>query len=224
MYNENGIRTKIDILGLSPLDILVVGATGSGKSSTINCLLGYEVAIVGEGVNPQTSRIEHYKIKDILRFWDTPGIGDSTIKDEEYLNLIKEKVYAKVRTTSSRIVNLIDMVLIIINGSSRDLSSIFKIIDYLSSHISSSRIIFGINYIDCAMSGKYWNYDKNFPEQKLLNFIFEKEKSLIDRLKDHIGINDDSLVSYSAKYGYNINGLIDIIIKNFPQFPRCTLK
>lgn len=224
MHNENAIRTKIDILGLSPLDILVVGATGSGKSSTINCLLDSEVAIVGEGVNPQTSCIEHYKIKELIRLWDTPGIGDSVIKDDEYLNSIKEKIYAKVRTSSSRIVNLIDMILIIINGSSRDLSSIFKIIDCINNHISSSRVIFGINYIDCAMSGRYWNYNDNIPEQKLIDFIYEKEISIIDRLKEYIGINQESIVSYSAKYDYNINGLIDLIIKNFPQFPRHTFK
>ena len=39
-------------------NIMLVGATGSGKSATINALFNMEVAKVGVGVDPETAGIE----------------------------------------------------------------------------------------------------------------------------------------------------------------------
>jgi len=42
---------------LTPLDILLVGGTGTGKSSTLNALFGSTVAKIGDGVDPETQYI-----------------------------------------------------------------------------------------------------------------------------------------------------------------------
>lgn len=41
------------------INIMITGATGCGKSSTINALFDTEVAKVGVGVDPETMEIEN---------------------------------------------------------------------------------------------------------------------------------------------------------------------
>lgn len=54
-YRFDDLRQKIrDADLLRPLDVLLVGATGAGKSSTLNAVFGMEVAKVGDGVEPET--------------------------------------------------------------------------------------------------------------------------------------------------------------------------
>ena len=45
------------------LNIMITGATGSGKSSTINAMFRQEVAKVGVGVDPETMDITKYTRK-----------------------------------------------------------------------------------------------------------------------------------------------------------------
>ena len=57
------------------INIMITGATGCGKSSTINALFDTEVAKVGVGVDPETMEIEKYELDNLI-LWDTPGLGD----------------------------------------------------------------------------------------------------------------------------------------------------
>ena len=54
------------------INIMITGATGCGKSSTINALFDTEVAKVGVGVDPETMEIEKYELDNLI-LWDTPG-------------------------------------------------------------------------------------------------------------------------------------------------------
>ncbi len=77
-------------------NIMLVGATGCGKSSTINALFScnrqeeyVEAAKVGSRADPETRDIERYRIGNLI-LWDTPGLGDGTKIDAHHREVIME--------------------------------------------------------------------------------------------------------------------------------------
>ncbi|MEM9543922.1 MAG: GTPase family protein [Cyanobacteria bacterium P01_E01_bin.42] len=65
----------VEKIEVKPLNILLVGRTGAGKSSTINTLFDRDLAEVD--ILPSTDRIQNYRWQvpggDSLVLWDTPG-------------------------------------------------------------------------------------------------------------------------------------------------------
>jgi predicted GTPase len=215
-YRIDDIQRKIDYIGVQPLDVMVTGVTGAGKSTTLNTFFQKYVAKVGDGVDPETMELDAYSLNDYLRLWDTPGLGDGVDKDEIHKKKIIE-LLNKTYTDDGREYGFIDMVLVIIEGANRDMGTTYKILnDVIVPNISKYRILVLINQADMAMKGRHWDYKLNKPDDVLLEFLDKQVSSIKERVKEATGVQILKPVYYSAEYGYNVEKVFDFIIENMP--------
>lgn len=229
MSNQQGIRytRTIQLQStlnqkrlLTPLDVALVGATGVGKSSTLNALFGLDVAEVGQGSQPQTQVVADYRVGQSLRLYDTAGFGDGKMADERHaknlITLLKDTCTAKQKSYF-----LVDLVLVILDGGSRDLGTSYKLLtDVILPNIEPNRVLIAINKADMAMSGRYWDIHKNKPQSKLVEFLDEKVSSTKQRIKEATGLIIPTPIYYSADCDYNIDKLFEFFINNLPDGRR----
>lgn len=178
--NESDTSTKQEMLKKlrkfcnTQTNIMLVGATGCGKSSTINALFNcnnveeettenIEIAKVGSKCDPETKDIEKYTIGNLI-LWDTPGLGDGTEIDEHHKEVITELLREEDKDGNA----LIDLVLVILDGSTRDLGTSYKILNEViipELGEDTDRILVALNQADIAMkTGRHWNYEANEPD------------------------------------------------------------
>lgn len=209
------------------INLMITGATGCGKSSTINALFDTDVAKVGIGVDPETMEITKYELDNLI-LWDSPGLGDSEEADNRHAKNIIKKL--NERDDNGNL--LIDLVLVILDGSTRDMGTTYKLINSVIipnlGENKENRILIAINQADVAMKGRYWNYEKNNPEPPLLKFLEEKVISVKNRIKEDTGV-DVMPIYYSAGFKeegmeqcrpYNLAKLLYYIIKFTPKEKR----
>lgn len=209
------------------VNIMITGATGCGKSSTINALFDMEVAKVGVGVDPETMDIEKYELNN-LTLWDTPGLGDGKEADNRHAKNIIKKL-AEVDENGDA---LIDLVLVILDGGTRDLGTSYELINSVIipnlGEDKKNRILVAINQADVAMKGRYWDYEKNEPMDKLKEFLDNKVVSVKNRIKEATGV-DIEPIYYSAGFKeegeeqsrpYNLSKLLYYIVKATPSEKR----
>jgi len=207
---------------LIPLDLALVGATGVGKSTTINCLFGSNAATVGNGVEPETKVISSYNVSKYFRIHDTAGLGDGRYEDNIYAKDLSLLLSKKVKISDSDTwFGFIDMVLVILDGGTRDLGTTFKLLDnVILNCIEPDRVIVAINQADQAMKGRHWDYARNKPDVDLLSFLEEKSRSVQRRILDSTGLFIKPPVFYSAYHEYNITTLQKQVLSQIPNSRR----
>ena len=225
--DKNKMLKNVMRLKNQKMNIMITGATGCGTSSTINAMFNTEVAKVGVGVDPETMEIRKYEL-DNLVLWDTPGLGDGKEADNRHAKNIIDKLLEVDENGNA----LIDLVLVILDGGSRDLGTSYQLINNVIipnlGKGKENRILVAINQADTAMKGHNWDYDKNEPNQKLVNFLEKKVRSVRDRVYEatHVTIEP---IYYSAGYKdeegeqsrpYNLSKLLYYIVKATPSEKR----
>lgn len=223
MYNNyriDDIKYKLSIARFRPLDVMVTGVTGAGKSTTLNSLFEKEVAKVGTGVEPETMGLDSYELSDMIRFWDTPGLGDGVEKDKVHGKKLVDLLY-KPYQLESNTYGLIDIVLVIIEGANRDMGTTYKLLnEIIVPNFQKERILVAVNQCDVAMKGRHWNHKMNKPEANLYDYLEDQATSIQRRVKEATGVSIMKPIYYSAEYGYNVNKLLDFLIDNIPKSRR----
>lgn len=209
------------------INLMITGATGCGKSSTINALFNTEMAKVGVGVDPETMEITKYELNNLV-LWDSPGLGDGKEADNRHAKNIIKKLNERDKDGNL----LIDLVLVILDGSTRDLGTSYELINQVIvpnlGKDKEKRILVAINQADMAMKGRYWDCENNKPEPQLVKFLEEKVDSVRKRIKEGTGI-DTEPIYYCAGFKeegveqnppYNLSKLLYYIVKYTPKEKR----
>lgn len=212
------------------VNILLTGATGAGKSSTINALFNMEVAKVGVGVDPETDVISKYELDNLI-IWDTPGVGDGIEADAKYNKMIVKKMSEMDEHGEP----LIDLVLVVLDASSKDLGASYNLINNVLipclGKDKDGRILIGLNQADVAMKGMHWDAKENKPDDILLDFLKKKAASVKRRIFDATGLSIRPIY-YSAGYKeegkeqskpYNLTKLLYYIVKSVPSEKRLAI-
>lgn len=217
------------------INVLLIGGTGVGKSSTINALFqGYgdglkTPAKVGQTSNPETMDVTPYEL-DNLVIWDAPGLGDSTKKDQEHRRKIEDTLQKKDPNGQP----LIDLIFLVLDASSKDFSSAYTLIKDVvlpNLHKDDSKcLLIGINQADMALKGNYWNKAESQPEPKLIGRLEEQVQTVKARIKADTGL-DVEPIYYSAGYKdddmaqrpYNLQKLLSFILERLPEKKRAAI-
>lgn len=211
----------------SQINILITGAAGCGKTSTINALFNTEAAKIETSTEPETMNITKYEFEN-LTLWET-GLGDGLEADIRHGAAIKELLTKKDENGEL----LIDIVLMILDGSSKDMEASYEFIRTIIAPClqDNTRLIIGINRADQALKGLYWNNETHKPEAKLMRFLMKNEKTVGKRIKKAAGITVKP-VSCAAGFkeegepqvpSYNLSKLLLYIIDSIPEQKRLNI-
>lgn len=209
------------------VNLLIVGETGVGKSSTIQALFDIGVEVGGD-MKPTTMGILKYH-KENLTIYDSPGLGEE--KDEEHkrkiLNLLEEK--------DSEGKMLIDLVLVLLDFSHRDFGTAYKFINEVIPQElkQEERVIVALNKCDKVDIGE-WNREENKPDTEMKEYLDGQIKVVQERIEQGGDFKlGDSIVYYSAgkhnakgertREPYNIAKLFYYILQHIPTQKRVAL-
>ena len=172
--------------------------------------------------------IARYDLDNIVLF-DSPGLGDGKEADRRHAKGITDKL----QETDSAGNLLIDLVLVILDGGSRDLGTSYELIEKViipNLGENTDRLLIAINQADMAMKGRHWNHEKNQPEPPLIQFLDEKVASTKRRIREATGVNVD-VICYAAgykdgdsqQYPWNLSKLLAYIIQHTKEEKRAVI-
>ena len=195
MFEKLGSTAKKDVLSAflplrliatKKVNILIVGASGSGKSETINALLKDakitdQQAIAKKGSDSVTMDITSFTI-GTCTVYDSPGLGDLPDKEPAHIKKIKEKVL-EIDKDGNR---LIDLIIVVLNGANLRDKKVWPILinEILIPNMENpNNLIVAINKVDQYDDGYHWDTKNNKPTQELRQDIKNEMKTVQKHIK-----------------------------------------
>ncbi len=199
------ISKEIIEADLTP-QIVLIGKTGVGKSSTINKLFNPQPNLPVDHVEPATMNIEVLTLslgeRGKLIIVDSPGLGVS--EDADRRNMA---AYREILAES-------DVAVWIIKGDDRTLGIDQSFISQVLPEKLRSRLVIGINQIDKIEPAK-WSEEFNLPSRAQEDSIQRKEEIVLKSFKSE-GVEPVAVVSYSALRNYHLTKLFRTIVDACP--------
>ena len=190
----------------------VFGKTGVGKSSLCNALFGSEVCPISD-VEACTRNTADVLIQmgngAGITLVDVPGVGESTVRDEEYAAL-----YAKLLPE-------LDLVLWLIKADDRAMASdenFYK--NIVKSHIQEGKpFFFVLNQVDKIEPFREWDEENHEPGPRQLQNITRKIKDVAN----NFDIAPSRVIPVSANEQYNLTTLVDEFVRALPASKQITV-
>jgi small GTP-binding protein len=193
LAESDAIRWNMDDKTAYCIQIMFIGKTGYGKSTTLNKICGHKYFETND-VESCTKELFscEYKISDSKEHYfslcDLPGIGESNKADKPYINWYDDMLKKSA------------CVVYVLRVDQRDFSVDEELINNIvkNSKKISAKLVIGLNFAD-----KIEPVSRNSP------FSPSKEQKMnLDRKADAVsnlfGIETARIVYYSATDGYNI--------------------
>lgn len=187
------------------LQVIFIGKTGYGKSTTINKIIGHNIFETDDikSCTKDLYSIE-YKLKQSDPYYfsigDLPGVGEAIEADKKYIKWYQdflEKTHA---------------VVYLVRADQRDFSIDLALFQRLFNTEDKKRnVILGLNYVD-----------KIEPINRTTPFkLSEAQSTNINRKKIDIsklfGVKEEKIIDFSAAENYNIDKLTNIIAYNIKR-------
>ncbi len=183
------------------LQVIFIGKTGYGKSTTINSIIGKDVfessdfqacTKICQSAEFQMSEDDTY-----FSICDLPGIGESLHLDKEYFKLYMDMLEKT------------DLIVYLLRADNRDFAIDEKAFKKIFNNISLNKVLIGLNCADKIEPIDRYNYSKKPTQIQLQNI----EKKIVD-VSRIFNIHRNCIIPYSALERWNIDVLVNSMVNN----------
>ncbi|MDR2086641.1 MAG: TIR domain-containing protein [Dysgonamonadaceae bacterium] len=208
--------------------ILICGATGVGKTTTVNTLFGKKLGHVEGGRRGTTQLHQHTLMSEggNVIIYDVPGLGDSKEIDKQ-----TKKIYSEIIK-----LGVGGIIVVIVPPRPAAFGTLETVKLLISKNVDIRKIVFGYNKLS------YLRYDDDDGENKkiadidsLFGPVDEKEKKAIDDAKDMFfqdlnayfpdkGFKKEQIIEYDSISGWNFYKMFETIAKVIPPNAAIKLK